>query len=160
MVISRFLPSAFRLVVPSLFLIFAACSSSGGAAPTATPAARATAPPAAATTGAPAPTATRPPSPPSPPSGAEIKVTVKDNTFPNEIRVKAGAKVTFVVTNESMEKHSVEFPDFKFYKEIEAGQTVRFDWTVPNEKGKWDMGCFLTEPGGVHEGMEGDLIIE
>lgn len=92
--------------------------------------------------------------------GGEIQVTVKNNTFPIEIRVKAGAKVVFVVTNRGDVTHSFEFPDFGLYKEINAGKTIRIEWTVPDKKGKWDMGCFLTDPGEVHDSMVGTLIIE
>lgn len=93
-------------------------------------------------------------------AGGEIPLAIKNNTFPDEIRVKAGASLVFVVTNRGDENHSFEFPDFKVYKEIGAGQTVRIEWTVPDRKGKWDMGCFLTDPPGVHDGMQGDLIVE
>ncbi|MBI2304360.1 MAG: cupredoxin domain-containing protein [Chloroflexi bacterium] len=92
--------------------------------------------------------------------GGEIQVTIKNNTFPDEIRVKAGAKVVFVVTNRGDETHSFEFPDLGVYKEIDSGKTARIEWTVPDKKGKWDMGCFLTDPPGVHDRMEGTLIIE
>lgn len=87
-------------------------------------------------------------------------MTLKNRTFPEEIRVKVGVKVVFVVTNNGDETHSFEFPDFGVYKEIDPGQTVRIEWTVPGRKGKWDMGCFLTDPPGVHDSMEGTLIIE
>lgn len=94
-------------------------------------------------------------------AAGEIKVTVKNNAFPKEIRVKAGSKVVFVVTNEEREqKHSIEFPDFDFYHEIGPRETIRIDWVVPDKKGKWDMGCYLTEPSDAHDGMVGDLIIE
>lgn len=99
-----------------------------------------------------------------PPSGAvtggEIEVTLKEHTFPEEIRVKAGAKVVFVITNLGTETHSFEAPDFKLYKEIKSGQTDRLEWTVPDQKGSWDVGCFLTAPADVHDRMEGTLIIE
>ena len=87
-------------------------------------------------------------------------MTEKDKTFPKEIRVKAGAKVVFVVTNLADKLHTFEIPDFKVYQEIQAGQTVRIEWTVPDKKGDWDIGCFLTKPVGAHEGMEGTLVIE
>lgn len=92
--------------------------------------------------------------------GGEIQVTLKNHTFPEELRVKAGAKVVFVITNQGDEAHSFEFPDFKVYKEIQPGKTARIEWTVPDKKGKWDMGCFLTDPPGVHDNMTGTLIIE
>ncbi|MBI3979743.1 MAG: cupredoxin domain-containing protein [Chloroflexi bacterium] len=85
---------------------------------------------------------------------------MRNLSFPKEIVVKAGAKVVFVIKNEGDETHSFELPDFKVLKEIKPGQTIRLEWTVPDKKGKWDMGCFLTDPGGVHDGMEGTLIIE
>lgn len=122
---------------------------------------------------APAPVSPSPQSKPStppaqpaalPPSGAvtggEIEVTLKEHTFPEEIRVKAGAKVVFVITNLGTETHSFEAPDFKLYKEIKSGQTDRLEWTVPDQKGSWDVGCFLTAPADVHDRMEGTLIIE
>lgn len=121
--------------------------------------------PAPALTSAPAPTATAPPEarPTSSTSSTvrEIKVTLKNNAFPKELRVKVGEKVVFVVTNEGTVKHTFEFPDFDEmrYKEIQKGDTVWIEWVVPNKKGKWDMGCFLTEEG-FHERMEGTLIIE
>ncbi len=94
-------------------------------------------------------------------AGQEIKVTVKNNTFPKELRVKAGSSVVFVVNNEErQEKHSVEFPDFKLFREIGPRETIRIEWAVPDKKGTWDMGCYLTEPSDAHDGMVGDLIIE
>lgn len=90
----------------------------------------------------------------------EILVTLKNQRFPEEIRVKAGAKVVFIITNEGDEAHTFEFPDFKIYKEIQPGKTVRIEWTAPDRKGKWDMGCFLTDPPSVHDNMTGTLIIE
>ena len=136
-------------------LLFIACASPGNAsAPTAKP---------APSSGGAAP------SPPSIPASAapaviggeirEIKVTMENKKFPKEIRLKAGTKVVFVITNRGTVKHTFEFPDLDVNKEIQAGETVNFEWTVPNRKGKWDMGCFLTEEG-YHEGMEGILIIE
>ena len=94
-------------------------------------------------------------------AATEIQITEKDKTFPKEIRVKVGDKVVFVVTNSSADHmHTFEIPDFKVYQEIKPGTTVRIEWTVPNKKGDWDIGCFLTDPPGAHEGMEGTLIIE
>ncbi|MBI4319744.1 MAG: cupredoxin domain-containing protein [Chloroflexi bacterium] len=86
-------------------------------------------------------------------------MTLKNNGFPKEMRVKAGAKLVFVITNQGTVKHTFEFPDFKINNEIQPQETVRFEWVVPDRKGKWDMGCFLTEEG-YHERMEGTLIIE
>lgn len=99
--------------------------------------------------------------PPATSTGTEIKVTLKDGNFPAEIRVKVGERVVFVVTNTGSVMHTFEFPDFDEmrYKEIEKGQTARIEWIVPDKKGEWDAGCFLTEEG-FHEGMEGILIIE
>lgn len=91
----------------------------------------------------------------------DIKVTLKNNTFPKEIRVKAGSRVVFVVTNEEREqKHSFELPDFDLYREVGPRETIRIEWVVPDKKGRWDMGCYLTEPSDAHDGMVGDLIIE
>lgn len=143
-----------------LSILLAACASSGsGAAVQPTPAAAKPSPaPTAAM--APAPAAAQAGTTQPAAAGGEIKVTLKNNTFPEEIRVKAGTKVVFVITNEGDEKHSFEITDFNVYKEIPAGQTARVEWTVPDKKGKWDMGCFLTDPSGPHDGMEGLLIIE
>lgn len=133
-------------------------SSPGVSTPTPTPA-----PAAKQTTAIPTPTSPPVAAPTSPPAlGArEIKVALKNNDFPKELRVKAGEKVVFVVTNNGTVKHTFEFPDFDEmrYNEIERGETARIEWVVPNRKGKWDAGCFLTEEG-FHEGMEGTLIIE
>lgn len=90
----------------------------------------------------------------------EIRVTLKDRSFPKEIRVKVGEKVVFVITNEASEVHSFEFPDLNVYEEIQPGRTGRIEWSVPDKKGKWDMGCFLTSPEDAHVGMEGLLVIE
>jgi hypothetical protein len=102
---------------------------------------------------------------PSPVAEAEIReigATLKNNTFPAEIRVKAGEKVVFVITNEERtDKHSFEFPDLDVFTEVGPLETVRIEWVVPDKKGRWDMGCFLTEPVfEIHERMEGVLIIE
>ena len=94
-------------------------------------------------------------------SGGEINITLKDRAFlPEEIKVKAGAKVVFVIANKGTDNHTFELPDFKVLKELEAGKSLRLEWTVPDKKGSWDVGCFLTAPAGVHDGMEGILIIE
>lgn len=87
-------------------------------------------------------------------------MTLKNQSFPEEIRVKAGARVVFVISNDGDEAHTFELPDFKILKEIQPGKAARIEWTVPDKKGKWDMGCFLTDPPGVHDGMEGTLVIE
>lgn len=151
-----------------VFVLLAACSSPGGSPPTptappvATPTpGMSTPPPAVGVSPSPVPPMTGQVSPQPPAAtGGEIKVTLWNHHFPEEIRVKAGAKVVFVITNEGDETHSFEFPDLDVYKEIKPGQTMRFEWVVPDRKGKWDMGCFLTDPQGVHEDMEGTLIIE
>ncbi len=86
---------------------------------------------------------------------------MSNNTWPEEIHVKAGSKVVFVAVNESSnDKHNFEFPDFGLTYEVQAGETMRIPWQVPSKKGTWDAGCFLTSPGNVHDGMEGVLIIE
>ena len=86
---------------------------------------------------------------------------MRNNVWPEEIHVKAGSKVVFLAINESdNDKHSFELPDFGLTYEIESGQTKRIEWQVPSRKGTWDAGCFLTSPGGVHDRMEGVLIIE
>ena len=112
------------------------------------------------------PSQTQPVTPPTvqPPPGTstrtEIAVLIEDNAFP-DVRVKAGAKVVFGITNTTRDMHTFEAPDFNLYKEIKPGETVRFEWTVSDRKGSWDLGCFLTSPGGVHDGMDkAKLIIE
>lgn len=146
-----------------IFILLAACSSPGGSAPTPSPGGAAPSPPPKVGTTPTKEIAT----PPAATQGStaavtdgEIRVTLKNNTFPEEIRVKVGAKVVFVITNKGDETHSFEFPDLGVYKEIAPGQTLRIEWLVPNKPGKWDMGCFLTDPPGVHDNMEGTLIIE
>lgn len=161
-------------------ILLAACSSGGGgpgqtqgaAAPTPTSAPAIVAntptpiPERGTVVNTPTPTPTSAPARQASPSPAavaakEIKVTMKDNTFPKEIRVKAGSRVVFVVTNEEREqKHSFELSDFDLYRDIGPRETVRIEWVVPDKKGRWDMGCYLTEPSDVHENMAGDLIIE
>ena len=116
-----------------------------------------------------APSQTQPVTPPSPTvqlpletssTGTEIAVSIRDNTY-DDVTVKAGTKVVFVITNTTSDMHTFEAPDFNLYKEIQPGETVRFEWTVSDRKGSWDLGCFLTSPGGVHDGMDaGTLIIE
>lgn len=155
-----FLPASLIMAF-GLSMLLAACASSGsGATIATTPAAASKRSPApTSATGTP-PAAARPATTQPAAEGGEIKVTLKNNTFPEEIRVKAGAKVVFVIDNQAEEKHSFEFPDLGVYKEIPGGQTARIEWTVPDRKGKWDMGCFLTDPPDVHGRMEGTLIIE
>lgn len=168
------------LGVVGVSILLGACSSSGGGdrqtPEAATPLARSSPTPGPTTvpsTPTPASTRAAAPSPVSTPVGGvvntptpgvaagEIRVTIKNNTFPKEIRVKAGSKVVFVVTNEQPdEKHSFELSDFDIKTDVEPLDTVRIEWVVPNAKGSWDMGCFLTEPPDVHDRMEGVLIIE
>lgn len=113
------------------------------------------------------PSQTQPVTPPAaqPPPGVsttrtEIPVSIKDNAS-FDARVKAGAKVVFVITNTTRDKHTFEAPDFNIYTEIQPGETARYEWTVSDRKGSWDLGCFLTSPGGVHDGMDkGKLTIE
>lgn len=98
--------------------------------------------------------------PPAPSGVTEIPVSIRDNAS-YDLRVKAGTKVVFVITNTTQDMHSFEAPDFAIYKEIQPGETIRYEWTVSERKGSWDLGCFLTSPGGVHDGMDkGHLIIE
>lgn len=107
-----------------------------------------------------APPQTQPVTPPGASNVIEIPVSIRDNTF-DDVRVKAGTKVVFVITNTTQDMHTFEAPDFALYKEIKAGATARYEWTVSNRKGSWDLGCFLTSPGGVHDGMDkAHLIIE
>ena len=96
--------------------------------------------------------------PPEASTMTEIPVSIRDNTF-DDVRVKAGTKVVFVITNTTRDMHTFEAPDFNLYKEIQPGETVRFEWTVSDRKGSWDLGCFLTSPGGVHDGMDGGTLI-
>ncbi|MBI4295984.1 MAG: cupredoxin domain-containing protein [Chloroflexi bacterium] len=136
-------------VALSVALVLSACG--GGSGSRANPAlqSKTTAPPAAV--GAPSSGAV---------TGGEIGVILNENKFPEEIRVKVGAKVVFVITNRGNESHTFEAPDLELYKEIQPGDTARIQWTVPDKKGSWDVGCFLTAPAGAHDDMEGQLIIE
>lgn len=154
----------FPLLVGLLVLVafaasfsLSACGAPAGGAPAGSPA-----PVSSTGSATPASAPARQASPaPAGAAGQEIKVTVRDNTFPKEIRVKAGSTVVFVVTNEERgQKHSVELPDFSLYREIGPRETIRIEWAVPDKKGRWDMGCYLTEPSDAHDGMVGELIIE
>lgn len=164
------------IILGTLFFLNACGGGSGATVsppPQSAPSTPQTQPPApsspspAPSTRTPAPSPAQPSTPPpaaqpspAPSTGNEIEVRLQDNIFPKEIRVKAGSKVVFVITNTASNKHSFEITDFKVYQEIKPGSTERVEWVVPDKKGEWDMGCFLTEPGGVHEGMAGKLIIE
>lgn len=145
----------------AISLTLSACGAPAGGAPAGSPAAvSSTGSAAGSAASASAPARQASPAPAGA-AGQEFKVTVRDNTFPKEIRVKAGSTVVFVVTNEERaQKHSFELPDFSLYQEVGPRETIRIEWAVPDRKGRWDMGCYLTEPSDAHDGMVGELIIE
>ncbi|MBI2864791.1 MAG: cupredoxin domain-containing protein [Chloroflexi bacterium] len=148
-------------VAIGLAIALGACSSSGSGGNPGPAGASSGAKPAVATPTPPGSSAGGTGQSSSAAAGGEINVTLKDNTFPKEIKVKAGAKVTFVVANKSDVEHSFEIPDFHVLFKIQPGGNSRFPWTVPDKKGKWDMGCYLTDPSeDLHKDMEGTLIIE
>ena len=159
---SRFGAGYLILAAFGLALSLIACTSSPQA-PAPSPAGTVN-PPAPSGVPAPAPAATAAPTAAAAPSdavsGGEIEVTLRENEFPEEIRVKAGTKVVFVITNRGREAHTFEAPDVGIREEIKPRKTIRIEWTAPDTKGSWDVGCYLTEPEGVHDGMEGFLIIE
>ncbi|MBI2830252.1 MAG: cupredoxin domain-containing protein [Chloroflexi bacterium] len=137
-------------IVVGMVLVLSACSGGSGSSANPAPQTKTSVPAAQRAASAPSGAVT----------GGEIKVTLRENKFPEEIRVKVGAKVVFVITNLGNESHTFEAPDLGLYKEIQPEQTSRIEWTVPDKKGSWDVGCFLTAPAGAHDGMEGQLIIE
>ena len=55
----------------------------------------------------------------------EIAVTIENNRFvPDEIRVKAGAPFTLVVTNKDPKPEEVESKDLRIEKVVPAGKTA------------------------------------
>lgn len=144
-----------------LGVLLTACSEDSPA-PTQTKAPAATA--TSITTAGPIPTKPAAPQPTTTPTVTinldgpirEIEVTVEDNTFPKITDFTAGERVRVIVTNKGSVEHTFEFTDFDIVWEVADGKTQAFEWTVPNEPGEYDCGCFLTDPDPTtHENMEG-----
>lgn len=148
-------------------MLLASCSQEAGAptpAPAeANPAPRPTATPTPTSAQAnPAPQPTATPTAASAPGGdaREVEVVLDNNRFPAKLVFKVGEKVRIIVTNKGNVVHSFEFTDFDVLEKFEPGETRTFEWTVPNQPGEYDCGCFLTDPSPEeHEGMDGICII-
>ena len=86
----------------------------------------------------------------------EIEVLLNDNTFPKMMDFTVGETVRLIITNNGSVEHIFEFTDFDILWEIDLEETETFEWTVPNEPGEYDCGCYLSgEDPAAHEKMEG-----
>ncbi len=150
----------------ALGVLLAACSGQAPApspttvtstAPTSTPTTvRSTAPAPTQTTPAPQPTATPTVAISQGGSVREIKVTLKDNTFPKVTDFTAGETVRLIITNNGSVEHTFEITDVGILWKIPQGKTEAFEWAVPNTPGVYDCGCYLSgDDPKPHERMEG-----
>ena len=87
---------------------------------------------------------------PTTPSSTD-SVTIKDFKFtPNQVNVKAGAKITW--TNQDGANHIVAFDDNSFMSdELANGDTVTFTF---DKKGTYTYHC------GIHPSMKGTVVVE
>lgn len=76
---------------------------------------------------------------------------------PNEIHLKVGQPVRFVVTSGDVQ-HGFSVPDLGIREPVPAGQSAVFDFT-PDRKGVFEMKCgIICGPG--HEQMTGRIVVE
>lgn len=86
------------------------------------------------------------------PSGNTFDITMGDNFYkPNEFTFKAGQKVTFNLNNTGIAIHMVRIAgaddtyntadDQTSELVIQAGQTSKFEWTVPAKAGLYNFRC-------------------
>ena len=112
-----------------------------------------------AVTGSPTPEAS--PTPQETPSGTPsggLAVVMKDNLFePAEMKVKAGASVTFDLKNEGVAIHNMRVagPDGSYNTGddavsdpnlISGGATGKLDWTAPDQPGEIKFQCDFHQP--------------
>lgn len=89
----------------------------------------------------------------------EISVVLSDFSFePQEIRVKSGERVKFVIKNDGSVPHDWHVDALNLSTPlVAAGQTATFEFTA-GQAGTYDSYC--AEPGHDVLGMVGKLIIE
>lgn len=132
----------FGLVVIVGLTGLAACSS-----PTVAPA-----PKAAVNTQAQPPAQVQAQAPAAPAGGIQtFEILESNNTFqPNQVTVKAGSQVRFILRNSDGEDHNivslnalVKFPENK----QAPGGTQTVDWVAPDKPGSYDTLCVFHAPG-------------
>jgi plastocyanin len=118
--------------------------------------------------GSPTPEAS--PTPQETPSGTPsggLAVVMKDNLFePAEMKVKAGASVTFDLKNDGVAIHNMRIagPDGSYNSDddaasdpnlISGGATGKLDWTAPDQPGEIKFQCDFHQPA-----MAGTITVE
>lgn len=76
---------------------------------------------------------------------------------PDEIRVRQGEPVEFVVINSGAVEHNISIDEFNIDRDYDVGETIRVSFT-PNRKGEFRIYCDI--PGHTPAGMVGTLIVE
>lgn len=97
----------------------------------------------------------------APRDALKLEVSGKKGFAPKELRAKAGAKMTLVLTSKDNETHVLVFqgPELReFSLGVRAQETRMTPFDVPAKKGKY---VFYSEvPGQRARGEEGTLIVE
>jgi uncharacterized cupredoxin-like copper-binding protein len=85
-------------------------------------------------------------------SSQTIKITMNEFSFSqNEITVKKGEKVHFVLTNSGNYPHDMNAKEISLDKDVDPGKTEEFDWTAPDKAGTYKVIC--DKPGHMEKGM-------
>ncbi len=90
----------------------------------------------------------------------EIRINASEFTFePNEVRVKAGEAVRFVIVNTGAVDHEFESDDAHITEvTIPPGRQRVVRWTAPARSGEYSFVCDIS--GHREAGMTGKIIVE
>ncbi|MGD8188651.1 cupredoxin domain-containing protein [Brevibacillus ginsengisoli] len=89
----------------------------------------------------------------------EIKLDMKEFSYSMpEIKVHAGEKIHFVLTNSGKVEHDINSEELKLDKDVAPGKTETLDWTAPSKPGTYPIIC--DKPGHKEQGMTFNLVVE
>ncbi|SDO76313.1 Uncharacterized copper-binding protein, cupredoxin-like subfamily [Paenibacillus sp. yr247] len=88
-----------------------------------------------------------------------VKIDMNEFSFSqNEIKVKQGEKIHFVLTNSGKYAHDINSEELKIDIDADPGKTTEADWTAPQKAGSYQIIC--DKPGHADKGMKMTLTIE
>lgn len=89
----------------------------------------------------------------------EVKIDMNEFSYSTgDIKVKAGEKIHFVLTNSGKVEHDINSDELKLDKDVQPGKTETLDWTAPSKTGTYQLIC--DKPGHKEKGMTLNLIVE